>query len=133
MTSGSRGVLYGIGAYGLWGIFPLYFRLLEASGAVEVVVHRVLWSLIVCGIVVVAIRGWRNLRATLAMPCRVGTLGIAAVLLAMDWGVYVYAVNSGQLVEASLGYYINPLVTVLLGVLVLRERAPAVAVDGGRR
>jgi len=122
MTSGTRGVLYGIGAYGLWGVFPLYFRLLESSGAVEVVVHRVLWSLFVCVVVVAAVRGWGELRATLATPGRVVPLGIGAVFLAVNWGVYVYAVNSGQVVEASLGYYINPLVTVLLGVLVLRER-----------
>jgi chloramphenicol-sensitive protein RarD len=122
MTSGSKGVLYGIGAYGLWGVFPLYFRLLESSGAVEVVVHRVLWSLLVCGGVVAAIHGWSDLRETLATPRRVVPLGIGAALLALNWGVYVYAVNSGQVVEASLGYYINPLVTVLLGVLVLRER-----------
>jgi chloramphenicol-sensitive protein RarD len=122
MNSESRGALYGIGAYGLWGIFPLYFRLLERSGALEVVVHRVLWSLLVCLAVVAAVRGWAELRATLAVPHRVVTLGIGAVLLAVNWGVYVYAVNSGQVVEASLGYYINPLVTVLLGVVVLRER-----------
>src|SRR3954464_16035975 len=122
MTSGSKGVLYGIGAYGLWGVFPLYFRLLESSGAVEVVVHRVLWSLLVCGVAVAAIHGWSDLRETLATPRRVVPLGVGAALLALNWGVYVYAVNSGQVVEASLGYYINPLVTVLLGVLVLRER-----------
>src|SRR3954454_19726743 len=122
MNSGSRGVLHGIGAYGLWGVFPLYFRLLESSGAVEVVVHRVLWSLLVCGGVVAAIHGWSDLRETLATPRRVVPLGVGAALLALNWGVYVYAVNSGQVVEASLGYYINPLVTVLLGVLVLRER-----------
>jgi chloramphenicol-sensitive protein RarD len=122
MTSGTRGVLYGIGAYGLWGIFPLYFRLLESSGAVEVVVHRVLWSLLVCGVVVAVVRGWRDLRVTLGTPRRVVPLGVGAAFLALNWGVYVYAVNSGQVVEASLGYYINPLVTVLLGVLVLRER-----------
>jgi chloramphenicol-sensitive protein RarD len=117
-----RGVLYGIGAYGLWGIFPLYFRLLERSGAVEVVLHRVLWSLLVCLAVVAAVRGWAELRAVLAVPRHVVTLGVGAVLLAVNWGVYIYAVNSGQVVEASLGYYINPLVTVLLGVLVLREK-----------
>src|SRR3954454_6416846 len=117
-----RGVLYGIGAYGLWGIFPLYFRLLERSGPVEVVVHRVLWSLLVCLAIVAAVRGWTELRAVLAVPRHVVTLGIGAVLLAVNWGVYIYAVNSGQVVEASLGYYINPLVTVLLGVVVLRER-----------
>jgi chloramphenicol-sensitive protein RarD len=117
-----RGVLYGIGAYGLWGVFPLYFRLLERSGAIEVVLHRVLWSLLVCLAVVAAVRGWVELRAALAVPRHVVTLGVGAVLLAVNWGVYIYAVNSGQVVEASLGYYINPLVTVLLGVLVLRER-----------
>jgi len=122
MNSESRGALYGIGAYGLWGVFPLYFRLLERSGALEVVVHRVLWSLLVCAVVVAAVRGWAELWATLVVPQRVVTLGIGAVLLAVNWGVYVYAVNSGQVVEASLGYFVNPLVTVLLGVLVLRER-----------
>jgi chloramphenicol-sensitive protein RarD len=122
MTSGSRGVLYGVGAYGLWGVFPLYFRLLESSGAVEVVVHRVLWSLLVCVAVVAVTRGWPDLREALSSPRTVATLGVGATLLAVNWGVYVYAVNSGQVVQASLGYYINPLVTVLLGVLVLRER-----------
>src|SRR3954451_17212608 len=122
MNSESRGALYGIGAYGLWGVFPLYFRLLERSGALEVVVHRVLWSLLVCAVVVAAVRGWAELRATLVVPQRVVTLGIGAVLLAVNWGVYVYAVNSGQGVEASLGYFVNPLVTVLLGLLGLRER-----------
>src|SRR3954453_11403677 len=117
-----RGVLYGIGAYGLWGIFPLYFRLLERSGALEVVLHRVLWSLLVCLAVAAAVRGWAELRAALAVPRQVVILGVGAVLLAVNWGVYIYAVNSGQVVQASLGYYINPLVTVLLGVLVLRER-----------
>lgn len=122
MNSESRGSLYGVAAYGLWGVFPLYFRLLERSGVLEVVVHRVLWSLLVCAAVVAAVRGWAELRATLAVPGRVATLGVGAVLLAVNWGVYVYAVNSGQVVEASLGYFVNPLVTVLLGVLVLRER-----------
>jgi chloramphenicol-sensitive protein RarD len=122
MNSQTRGALYGVGAYGLWGVFPLYFRLLERSGALEVVVHRVLWSLLVCLAVVAATSGWQDLRRTLVEPRRVITLGVGAVLLAVNWGVYVYAVNSGQVVEASLGYFVNPLVTVLLGVLVLRER-----------
>ena len=117
-----RGSLYGLGAYVLWGTFPLYFRLLERSGAVEVVVHRVLWSLVVCAAVVVAVRGWHDLHAVLRSPRTVTTMGTAALLLAVNWGVYVYAVNSGQVVEASLGYFVNPIVTVLLGVLVLRER-----------
>src|SRR5919199_376553 len=107
MTFASRGALYGVGAYGLWGVFPLYFRLLERSGALEFVVHRVLWSLVLCLGIVDANGSWLDLRA---------------LLLAVNWGVYVYAVNSGQVLEASLGYFVNPLVTVLLGVVVLRER-----------
>jgi chloramphenicol-sensitive protein RarD len=125
MNSQTRGVLYGVGAYGLWGVFPLYFRLLERSSALEVVAHRVLWSLAVCLGVVASTRGWRDLGATLAIPRRVLALGVGAVLLAVNWGVYIYAVNSGQVLEASLGYYINPLITVLLGVLVLHERLRA--------
>jgi chloramphenicol-sensitive protein RarD len=117
-----RGALYGAGAYLLWGIFPLYFRLLEASGAVEVVLHRILWSLLVCAVAVAVARQWLQVRATLGSPRQVGLLAAAAAFLAVNWGVYIYAVNSGHVVEASLGYFINPLVTVLLGVVVLRER-----------
>jgi chloramphenicol-sensitive protein RarD len=117
-----RGALYGAGAYLLWGVFPLYFRLLEASGAVEVVLHRIVWSLLVCVLAVAALRQWSDLRTALSSPRSVALLAAAAVFLAVNWGVYIYAVNSGHVVEASLGYFINPLVTVLLGVVVLRER-----------
>ena len=119
---GRRGAIYGALAYLLWGIFPLYFRLLERADAVEIVLHRVLWSLLVCLLIVAASRGWRALAHGLRSRRRLGLLTVAAVLLGLNWGVYIYAVNSGQVVEAALGYYINPLVTVLLGVLVLRER-----------
>ncbi|WP_088318292.1 EamA family transporter RarD [Kineosporia sp. R_H_3] len=121
-SPGRHGAAYGMGAYLLWGIFPLYFRLLERSGAVEVVLHRILWSLLVCAVVLTAVRQWSVLRATLASARTVGVLGTAAVLLAVNWGTYIYGVNSGHVVEASLGYFINPLVTVLLGVVVLKER-----------
>jgi chloramphenicol-sensitive protein RarD len=117
-----RGALYGAGAYLLWGVFPLYFRLLEASGAVEVVLHRILWSLLVCAVTVLAVRQWVQVRSALTSPRQVGLLATAAIVLALNWGVYIFAVNSGHVVEAALGYFINPLVTVLLGVLVLRER-----------
>src|SRR5664280_3622224 len=120
-SEGRRGIWYGVAAYLLWGIFPLYFRLLERSGAVEIVVHRVLWSLLVCLVVVAASHGWRELRTALRSGRRVAVLALAGAVLAVNWGVYIYAVNSGHVLEASLGYYINPLVTVLLGVLVLRE------------
>ncbi|MBO9533037.1 MAG: EamA family transporter RarD [Solirubrobacteraceae bacterium] len=116
------GVLYGVAAYALWGVFPLYFHLLERSDAAEVVFHRVVWSLLFCLVLVAALRQREALGAVLADRAIVATLGLAAVLLATNWGVYVHAVTSGQVIEASLGYFINPLVTVALGVLVLREQ-----------
>lgn len=117
-----RGALFGFGAYLLWGVFPLFFKLLERSGALEIVLHRILWSLVVCGAVVAALRQWTELTAVLRARRAVVMLGAAALFLAVNWGVYIYAVNSDHVVEASLGYFINPLVTVLLGVVVLRER-----------
>jgi chloramphenicol-sensitive protein RarD len=114
-------VLFGLGAYGGWGVFPLYFHLLNRSSALEIVLHRVLWSTLICLVVVAVIRGWEELRATLSSGRRTVQLGIAVVFLAVNWGTFVYAVNSGHVVEGSLGYFTNPLVTVLLGVVVLRE------------
>lgn len=116
------GAAYGAGAYLLWGVFPLYFRLLESSGAFEVVAHRILWSLVVCAIALTAAKQWADVRAAVGSGRTVGILGLAALFLAVNWGTYIYAVNSGHVVEAALGYFINPLVTVLLGVVVLRER-----------
>jgi chloramphenicol-sensitive protein RarD len=134
-SAGRRGTGYGLTAYLLWGIFPLYFHALRRSGAVEILLHRVLWSLAVCAGVLTVTRAWPQVAAVLRRPRDAVLLATASALLAANWGVYVYAVNSGHVIEASLGYYINPLVTVLLGVLVLRERLrpaqwTAVAVGG---
>lgn len=123
--TGSRareGVVYGLAAYGLWGAFPLYFVLLERSSPVEIVLHRVLWSLLVCLIAVGLLRRGRELSVALRSVRTLVPLTVAALVLALNWGIYIYAVTSGQVVQASLGYFVNPLVTVLLGVLVLRER-----------
>ncbi len=115
------GTAYGIAAYALWGAFPLYFVLLREVPAVEVVAHRVLWSLVVCVIAVTVMRGWRQMRALVSWRLG-GLLTLGALLLATNWGIYVYSVASEQVNQASLGYFINPLVTVLLGVGVLHER-----------
>jgi chloramphenicol-sensitive protein RarD len=117
-----RGAWYGAAAYLLWGVFPLYFHAMARSGAVEILVHRIVWSLVVCMVVVAVTRGWADLRAAIGHPRRALLLGTAAAFLAVNWGIYVWSVNSGNVIQASLGYYINPLVTVLLGVVVLRER-----------
>jgi chloramphenicol-sensitive protein RarD len=117
-----RGTLFGAAAYFLWGLFPLFFPLLEPAGAVEILLHRVLWSLLVCLLVLTVVRGWRPVRQLVHTPRRLLLLGVAAVFIAANWGIYIYGVNSDQVVETSLGYFINPLVTVMMGVLLLGER-----------
>ncbi|WP_249523869.1 EamA family transporter RarD [Modestobacter marinus] len=112
----------GLGAYALWGVFPLYFPLLEPAGGLEIVAHRVVWSLVFVGLLLTVRRGWSQVRAVVTDRRALLVLAVAAVLIAVNWLVYVYAVNSGHVVEASLGYFINPLVSVLFGVLVFRER-----------
>lgn len=116
------GILFGIGAYGLWGLLPLYFVALEPAGAVEIVANRVLWSLLFCVLLVTAMRNWPALLATVRSRKAMGALSVAAALIAGNWLLYTVAVTTGRAVEASLGYFINPLVSVLLGVLVLKER-----------
>jgi chloramphenicol-sensitive protein RarD len=115
-----EGLLAGVSAYALWGLFPLFFALLSPASALEILGHRIVWSLLVVVLVLVATRGWAQVRAV-PRP-QVLRLAVAAVLLAANWGVYVYAVNSHQVVQASLGYFVNPLLTVALGVVVLGER-----------
>lgn len=120
-----RGLLAGLAAYLMWGVFPLYFRLLASAGAVEILAHRVFWSLVTVALLVTGIRRWSAVRALLRDRRRLGLLSLAAVLVAVNWVVYIWAVNHDRVLESSLGYFINPLVTVLLGVLVLRERLRA--------
>ena len=121
-SAARRGAAYGAGAYLLWGLFPLYWPLLEPSDSVEVLAHRVLWSLLVVGLLLPATGRTGNLRAVARDRSLVLRLAVAAVVVAVNWGVYIYGVTSGQVVETSLGYFVNPIVTVLLAVLVLGER-----------
>ena len=106
----------------MWGLFPLYFHLLEGISPVEVVANRVVWSLAFLILLAAITRSWAQTRTVARSPRKVGLLAVAAAFLALNWGVYVWAVESGQVVEASLGYFINPLVSVGLGVIFLRER-----------
>jgi len=122
VTSSRRGLGYGAAAYLLWGLFPLFWPLLKPAGSLEILAHRVVWSLVVVVVILAVQRRWRWISAILRRPGRLALMGAAAVLIAVNWAVYIYGVNSGQIVETSLGYFINPLVTVLLGVIVLRER-----------
>ena len=116
------GVLFGFGAYGLWGLLPLYFFALLPASAVEIVSNRVVWSLIFCVLLITVTRSWRALSAAFRDRSVFGSLALAAFLIAVNWLTYTYGVTTGQAVEASLGYFINPLVSVLLGVFVLKEK-----------
>ncbi|MFW3897952.1 EamA family transporter RarD [Pseudomonas putida CSV86] len=117
-----RGYILGLTAYIIWGLFPIYFKLLQSVPAVEIIVHRVLWSALFGAALLLVWKHpgwWRELREN---PRRLAILALSGSLIAFNWLTYVWAVNNGRMLEASLGYYINPLVNVLLGMLLLGER-----------
>ncbi|WP_079429258.1 EamA family transporter RarD [Streptomyces katrae] len=116
------GLLYGFGAYGMWGLVPLFWPLLMPSGAVEILAHRMVWSLAVVAVALLALRRWRWIGELVRQPRKLGLTALAASVISVNWGLYIWSVNNGHVVEASLGYFINPLVTIALGVLVLKER-----------
>jgi chloramphenicol-sensitive protein RarD len=117
-----RGTAYGFLAYGIWGLFPLYFAALEPSGAWEILAHRILWTLAVCALVLLVRRDLAWIRPFVARRRLVGGITVAAVLIAANWVIYVLAVLTDRTYEAALGYFLNPIVTVALGVVVLKER-----------
>jgi chloramphenicol-sensitive protein RarD len=118
----SRGVVFGVTAYVLWGAFPLYWPLLEPAGAFEILAHRLIWSLVVMTGLVIVLRRGVQFMALVHDPRTFRLLALAAVVVTANWVTYIWGVNNGRVVETSLGYFVNPLVTMLLGVLVLRER-----------
>ena len=117
-----RGTAYGAGAYAIWGAFPLYFHLLSPAGAWEILAHRILWTLLFCGTVLAVRRESAWSRSVLGNPRLLGAVTLAGLLIAINWIIYVTAVVSHHVTEASLGYFLNPIVTVAIGVVVLRER-----------
>ncbi len=122
MTDQRRGLLLGITAYVLWGGFPLYWPHLEPAGALEILAHRVLWSLVTMGLLVVLLRRTPQFRALFRDRRTFLLLALAAFTITFNWATYIWGVNNGRVVETSLGYFINPLVTVLMGVFILGER-----------
>ena len=119
---GGSGFLLGLLAYALWGVLPIYFKLLGHVPAVDIVAHRILWSLPFLILLIALARGWPRLRGAIGQPKTLGILAITAVLIGINWLLYVYAVTSGHILAASFGYYLNPLANVLLGRFVLQER-----------
>lgn len=122
MDEQRRGLLLGASAYAMWGLFPLYWPLLKPAGAVEILAHRVVWSMVTMLVLTLVLGRLSRLRAIVRTPRTLALLSVAAVVIAFNWGGFIYGVNAGRVVEVSLGYFINPLVTVLLGVVVLGER-----------
>ncbi|MEU6397301.1 EamA family transporter RarD [Streptomyces cinnamoneus] len=116
------GLLYGFGAYGMWGLVPLFWPLLMPAGAVEILAHRMTWSLAVVGLALLAVRRWGWIRELMRQPRKLGLTALAASVISVNWGLYIWSVNNGHVVESSLGYFINPLVSIAMGVLVLGER-----------
>jgi chloramphenicol-sensitive protein RarD len=123
VSSERRGIALGVAAYVMWGLFPIYWPLLEPGGALEVLAHRVVWSLLF--VVALMVLGRRRLRDLPRDARGLRLLCAAAVLIGINWGVFIWAVNNDRVLDASLGYFINPLVTVALGVAVLHERLRA--------
>jgi chloramphenicol-sensitive protein RarD len=117
-----QGMWLAVAAYSVWGLFPLYWTLLRPSGALEILAHRMLWSLAAVVVLLLVRRRWSWIRDLLRQPATLGMLVLAAITISINWGVYIWGVNSGNVVETSLGYFINPLVTIAFGVLLLRER-----------
>ena len=116
------GLLFGLGAYLLWGVMPLYFKLLAAVPATEIVGHRIIWSVLFLAVLATLWRRWSTIRAAVTTSRVLMTLAVTAMLIAVNWLVYIYSVVSGHVLAGSLGYYLNPLVNVLLGVALLKER-----------
>jgi chloramphenicol-sensitive protein RarD len=116
------GVLSAFFAYVLWGLFPIYFKALQGIAPTEVLAHRVLWSLVLLVIALAWRRQWTWLGAVFRQPRVLAGFAASALLLSLNWGIYIWAVGGGRVIDASLGYFINPLVNILLGFLLLRER-----------
>jgi chloramphenicol-sensitive protein RarD len=135
-TRSGAGLLFGLGAYGLWGLFPAFFPLLLPSGAIEVLAHRIVWTAVFMAVVLALTGALPQLRHLDARTW--AQLGVAAVLISINWGSYIWAVNNGHVTDAALGYFINPLFSVVLGVLIFAERlnraqwaALGIAVEAG--
>src|SRR4051812_43188695 len=122
VTDQRRGLLLGVAAYVLWGGFPLYWPHLEPAGALEILAHRVLWSLVTMGLLVLVLRRRAQFRALFSHRRTFLLLAAAAFTITFNWATYIWGVNNGKVVETSLGYFINPLVTVLMGVFILGEQ-----------
>ncbi|CAK9886411.1 MAG: Protein RarD [Candidatus Erwinia impunctatus] len=117
-----QGILFALGAYFIWGLAPAYFKLLAAVPAAEIMTHRVIWSFVFMLLLVTLTRHWSQVKKVIRQPQKLFLLGVTAVVICSNWLLFIWAVNNHHLLEASLGYFINPLLNVLVGMLFLGER-----------
>lgn len=122
MNKERLGLVYGVSAYALWGLFPLYWPLLEPANPLEIVSHRAVWTMVFCLIVLSITKSLKSTLATFKRPKVATKLFATTILISINWLVYIWATNNGHVVEASLGYYINPLIVIAFGVLLLKEK-----------
>ena len=122
MNHHKTGLLFGVSAYVLWGAFPLYWPLLEPASALEIVSHRAVWTLVFCFVVLAITKSLKNTLVTMKRPKVAATLFLTSILISINWLVYIWATNNGHVVEASLGYYINPLIIIAFGIVLLKEK-----------
>ncbi len=122
MSKNNLGLLFGVSAYSLWGAFPLYWPLLEPANPLEIVSHRAVWTLVFCFIVLTATKALKSTLTTLKRPTVAVKLFLSSLLISINWLVYIWATNNEHVVEASLGYYINPLIIIGFGVIFLKEK-----------
>ena len=125
MSKNKLGLLFGVSAYVLWGAVPLYWPLLEPASSLEIVSHRAVWTLVFCFIVLAATKALKSTLVTLKRPKIAAKLFLTSLLISINWLVYIWATNNGHVVEASLGYYINPLIIIGFGVILLKEKMRA--------
>jgi len=118
----SLGLLFGVSAYTLWGLFPIYWPLLKPANPLEIVSHRAVWTLIFCFIILALTKTLKSTLSLLKRPKIVAGLFLGSILISINWIIYIYAANTGHVIEASLGYFINPLVVIATGVIVLKEK-----------
>jgi chloramphenicol-sensitive protein RarD len=118
----NRGNLYSVGAYTLWGIFPIFWKLIQSVPALEIIAHRIIWTLLFTSSVLIITREWQDFQAVIKQRRILMPYVATAALLGINWFTYVWAVNTGFIVETSLGYFINPLVSVLFGLIFLKEK-----------
>ena len=118
----SLGLLFGVSAYTLWGLFPIYWPLLKPANPLEIVSHRAVWTLVFCFIILALTKTLKSTLALLKRPKIVAGLFLSSILISINWIIYIYAANTGHVIEASLGYFINPLVVIATGVIVLKEK-----------